>query len=75
MSAAAGICPRCQARIDPWRILRMTRRTPYICPSCAGTSRLDSRTVIFLAAIAGALTIPFVFARVCRFDRAAHPPT
>jgi|SRR5687767_2335460 len=41
MSAAAGTCPHCQARIDPRRILRMTRRRPYTCPSCAGTARLD----------------------------------
>lgn len=95
MSAAAGTCPHCQARIDPRRILRMTRRTPYTCPSCAGTARLASssgaavlvgyivaiavplvlleyagasRTFLFLACIIAALTIPFVFARICRFD-------
>lgn len=97
MSAPAGTCPHCPARIDPWRILRMTRRTPYICPSCAGTSRLEprsgvlvvvgfvcalgiplaalnllgaSRTVIFVVAVLGALAIPFVFARICRFESA-----
>lgn len=95
MSAAAGTCPHCQARIDARRILRMTRRTPYTCPSCARTARLDpgsgaavlvgyivaiavllflleyvgaSRTVLFVACIIAALTIPFVFARICRFD-------
>jgi hypothetical protein len=95
MSAAAGTCPHCPARIDPWRILRSTRRTPYTCPSCAGTARLNprsgivavvgwvsalaipivalnvlgaSRTLTFVVALAGALAIPFVFARICRFD-------
>lgn len=98
MSAAAGTCPHCKARIDPWRILRITRRTPYTCPSCAGTARLDarsgivvvvgwvcglaiplvalnlasaSRTVILVVALAGALAIPFLFARICRFEPAA----
>ena len=97
MSAAAGTCPHCQARIDPRRILRMTRRTPYICQSCAGTARLvsssgaavlvayivaiavplvllefvgASRTVLFLSCIIAALTIPFVFARLSRFEPA-----
>jgi len=95
MRAATGSCPHCQTRIDPWRILRITRRTPYACPSCAGTSRLSarsgmmavvgfvcalgiplvtldtlgaSRTVIFVVAVAGTLAIPFVFARICRFE-------
>lgn len=101
MIAAAGMCPHCQTRIDPWRILRVTRRTPYECPSCAGTARLEprsgttvvagfvlalgiplaaldllgaSRPVIFLVAVAGALAIPFVFARFCRFEPAGDRP-
>lgn len=101
MTAAAGICPHCRARIDPWRILRITRRTPYQCPSCAGAARLDprsgtaivagfvlalgiplvglsllgaSRLVTFLVAVAGALAIPFVFARFCRFEPAGDRP-
>jgi hypothetical protein len=95
MAAAAGVCPHCQARIDPWRILRMTRRTPYTCASCGGPARIDprsgmmvvvlyvvalaiplialtllgvSRTVLFVAAVAGALAIPSVFARMCRYE-------
>ena len=97
MSAAAGTCPHCKARIDQWRILRITRRTPYTCPSCAGIAQLEprsamvavvmwvcgltvplvglnlvsaSRTLIFVVAVAGALAIPFLFARVCRFEPA-----
>jgi hypothetical protein len=101
VSATAGTCPHCQTRIDPWRILRITRRTPYACPSCAGTARLDphsgttvvagfvcalgiplvalsllgaSRAVLFILAVAGALAIPFVFARFCRFEPAGDRP-
>jgi len=58
MSATAGTRPHCQARIDSWRILRITRRTPYSCPSCAGIARLETSS---------ALAIPMVFACFCRF--------
>jgi drug/metabolite transporter (DMT)-like permease len=28
-------CPHCQARVNPLRLLLVTRWTPYQCPTCA----------------------------------------
>jgi DNA-directed RNA polymerase subunit RPC12/RpoP len=92
-----GVCPHCGARIDPRRVLLITRRVPYTCASCGGESviargsgmravlayvaalalpvfALDyldvPRIVLFAGCAAGALAIPIVFTRLCRFDAA-----
>lgn len=52
-----GVCPRCSARINPWGVLRMSRRTPYKCPSCGGSAVIAPRSgmnavVLYVAALA-----------------------
>lgn len=95
-----GVCPHCSTRIRPWRVLLISRRTPYKCPSCGGEAVIARRSgmsavvayvavlaiplvaldylgvprvALFAACAAGALAIPIVFARICRFE-AAIPP-
>jgi DNA-directed RNA polymerase subunit RPC12/RpoP len=52
-----GVCPRCSARISPWGVLRMSRRTPYRCPSCGGNAVIAPRSgmgavVVYVAVLA-----------------------
>ncbi|MCC7177459.1 MAG: hypothetical protein IT177_03630 [Acidobacteria bacterium] len=56
---AFGVCPHCRSRISPSRVLRITRRTPYACPSCAGraviTPQIGMIVLIGYVAVLGML--------------------
>lgn len=39
-----GTCPHCEAPIRAWAVLRVSRRTPYICAACRGTSVIAPRS-------------------------------
>jgi hypothetical protein len=41
-------CPHCNARLNFFRVLRMTRRTPYKCPRCGGASTARFGRAAFL---------------------------
>ncbi len=47
---APGHCPHCHGRISPSRVLRITRRTPYTCPSCAGRATITPRNGMIVLA-------------------------
>jgi hypothetical protein len=54
-----GVCPHCRARIQPLRVLRITRATPYKCPSCEGTAVILPRSgMTTVLAYVVALAIP-----------------
>jgi len=51
-----GICPHCDIQINPRRLLRVSRRVPYICPACGGESVIPPRSgmtsvLVFVAAL------------------------
>jgi hypothetical protein len=45
-----GLCPHCGVRINPWRLLHITRKNPYDCPSCAGKAVIVPRSAMIAAA-------------------------
>ncbi len=54
-----GVCAHCSAGISPRRVLRMSRRKPYVCPSCGGRSAIAARSgVAAVAAYVAAIALP-----------------
>lgn len=54
--AMPGVCPYCRGRISPARVLRISRRTPYTCHSCAGRAVIAPQSgIIVLTGYVGVL--------------------
>jgi len=70
--APAEICPHCRARIDPrGDTVVMAGFLPALDVPLGASNELDApRVAVFPVAAAGAITIPFVFARFRRFEPA-----
>jgi hypothetical protein len=54
-----GFCPHCDMHISPWRLLRVSRRISYKCPTCGGESLIPPRSGKgFVVAFVTALALP-----------------
>lgn len=54
---AVGKCPHCRERISAWRLLRVSRATPYVCGKCGGEALIAAPSgrraaIIYVLAIA-----------------------
>ena len=54
---ALGKCPHCGERISPWRLLRVSRATPYACDKCGGQATVAAPSgrravLVYVAAMA-----------------------
>jgi len=46
-------CPHCKKRCNPIRLIWITKRTPYKCPNCKGSSQFSTFSAAALGAVLG----------------------